>query len=183
LNGQDAYTGRIIPAAYGFQTRIARNGRGDGGDLVGALSAQAGETGKGDSAPCVAIAFDSRQECVSSLDTFGALGASHPQAQAVAFHENQRGEVVENDTVAALSLGGGKPGQGYAATRQGMAVRRLTPRECERLQGFPDDYTQNRVDGKPAKDGPRYRALGNAIAVPCLEWIGKRIELVREVAP
>jgi DNA (cytosine-5)-methyltransferase 1 len=60
----------------------------------------------------------------------------------------------------------------------GRAVRRLTPRECERLQGFPDDYTLIRHNGKPAADGPRYKALGNSMAVPVLRWIGERIEMV-----
>ena len=55
-----------------------------------------------------------------------------------------------------------------------MAVRRLTPRECERLQGFPDDYTLVEYRGKPAADGPRYKALGNSMAVPVMRWIGQR---------
>jgi DNA (cytosine-5)-methyltransferase 1 len=54
-------------------------------------------------------------------------------------------------------------------------VRRLTPRECERLQGFPDDWTAVPFRGKPAADGPRYKALGNSMAVNCMEWIGERI--------
>jgi DNA (cytosine-5)-methyltransferase 1 len=60
-----------------------------------------------------------------------------------------------------------------------MAVRRLTPRECERLQGFPDDHTLIPWRNKPADqcpDGPRYKALGNSMAVPCMAWIGKRID-------
>jgi DNA (cytosine-5)-methyltransferase 1 len=57
-----------------------------------------------------------------------------------------------------------------------MAVRRLTPRECERLQGFPDDFTLIRFNGKPAADGPRYRALGNAMAVPVIGWVLDRIK-------
>jgi DNA (cytosine-5)-methyltransferase 1 len=64
------------------------------------------------------------------------------------------------------------------------AVRRLTPTECERLQGFPDDYTLIPYGKrkKPAKDGPRYRALGNSMAVNVMEWIGKRIdELERQI--
>lgn len=59
-----------------------------------------------------------------------------------------------------------------------MAVRRLTPKECERLQGFPDDWTLIPWKGKPADqcpDGPRYKACGNSMAVPCMAWIGKRI--------
>lgn len=60
----------------------------------------------------------------------------------------------------------------------GSAVRRLTPRECERLQGFPDDYTAVPHRGKPAADGPRYKALGNSMAVPVMRWIGERIQAV-----
>ena len=63
----------------------------------------------------------------------------------------------------------------------GMAVRRLTPRECERLQGFPDDYTLVEYRGRPAADGPRYRALGNSMAVPVMRWIGARIAAVHEI--
>ena len=66
--------------------------------------------------------------------------------------------------------------QGGAAIVQAMAVRRLTPVECERLQGFPDNYTNI----PKAADGPRYKALGNSMAVPVMAWIGKRI--AREVA-
>jgi DNA (cytosine-5)-methyltransferase 1 len=65
--------------------------------------------------------------------------------------------------------------------QQGMAVRRLTPRECERLQGFPDDYTLVEYRGKLAADGPRYRALGNSMAVPVIRWIGQRIAAVHEI--
>lgn len=60
----------------------------------------------------------------------------------------------------------------------GSAVRRLTPRECERLQGFPDEYTLVPFRGKPAADGPRYKALGNSMAVPVMRWLGERIKLV-----
>jgi len=65
-----------------------------------------------------------------------------------------------------------------------MAVRRLTPRECERLQGFPDDYTLIPWRKKLAEDcpdGPRYRALGNSMAVPVMHWIGRRIQLLEGI--
>lgn len=61
-----------------------------------------------------------------------------------------------------------------------MVVRRLTPRECERLQGFPDDWTRIPYRGKPADecpDGPRYKAIGNSMAVPVMRWIGERIAM------
>jgi DNA (cytosine-5)-methyltransferase 1 len=63
-------------------------------------------------------------------------------------------------------------------------VRRLTPIECERLQGFPDDYTKIPWRKKPADDcpdGPRYKAMGNSMAVPVMRWIAERVELVEKI--
>jgi DNA (cytosine-5)-methyltransferase 1 len=59
-----------------------------------------------------------------------------------------------------------------------LGVRRLTPRECERLQGFPDDWTLVLYRGKAASDSARYKAIGNSMAVPVMRWIGKRIQEV-----
>lgn len=82
--------------------------------------------------------------------------------------------------------GGGLNGQDVYSGRifvdpYSIRVRRLTPRECERLQGFPDDYTLIPWKKGFAKDGLRYRALGNSMAVPVMRWIGKRIREVYEV--
>jgi DNA (cytosine-5)-methyltransferase 1 len=63
-----------------------------------------------------------------------------------------------------------------------MGVRRLTPRECERLQGFPDDYTLVPHRGKLMADGPRYKMLGNSMAVPVIRWIAERILEVDVIA-
>jgi DNA (cytosine-5)-methyltransferase 1 len=87
---------------------------------------------------------------------------------AVAFTEGAHG-VTENPTSDPLQGGGGKPGQGYQAVREGSAVRRLTPVECERLQGFPDGWTEG------FSDSTRYRMLGNAICVPVAEWVLRRL--------
>ncbi len=76
---------------------------------------------------------------------------------------------------ARLRSASGGSSRSYVA---GQAVRRLTPRECERLQGFEDDYTLVTHRGKPAADGPRYKALGNSMAVPVVRWIGERIREV-----
>jgi len=62
-----------------------------------------------------------------------------------------------------------------------MSVRRLTPVECERLQGFPDTYTDIQPNSKPTADGPRYKALGNSMAVPVMRWIGERIKMVNSI--
>jgi DNA (cytosine-5)-methyltransferase 1 len=65
---------------------------------------------------------------------------------------------------------------GVHGVANAMAVRRLTPTECERLQGFPDGYTDIQLNGKQTPDGPRYKALGNSMAVPVMKWIGQRIK-------
>ena len=99
-------------------------------------------------------------------------------------YENQQGDVYESAVTNPVTTGGGKPGQGYAAVRDGLRVRRITPTECERLQGFPDGFTQIPYRNKPAEkcpDGPRYKALGNSMAVPVMRWIGERIQQVESL--
>lgn len=83
------------------------------------------------------------------------------------------GDCWENpNTFTALTLGGGQMGQGYAAVRINSKVRRLTPLECERLQGFPDNWTDIPYKGRKAPKSLRYKALGNSMAVPVMRFIG-----------
>ncbi len=103
--------------------------------------------------------------------------------QAVAFAENSQAQVRlcggDGTVSSQLTTGGGKPGQGFPAVFTPWAVRRLTPVECERLQGFPDDFTNVPWRGKPgAPDGRRYKALGNSMAVNVMQLIGERIAAV-----
>lgn len=72
----------------------------------------------------------------------------------------------------------GGSSRSYLATH--MAVRRLTPLECERLQGLPDGFTAITHRGKPAADGSRYKTIGNGMALPVLTWLGERIAAVEE---
>jgi DNA (cytosine-5)-methyltransferase 1 len=101
------------------------------------------------------------------------------QGQAVAFKESQSG--CRTGSVHA-TLDANKGSRRMEGVLSAMAVRRLTPRECERLQGFPDDYTLVTYRNKPAADGPRYKALGNSMAVPVMRWIGQRIAQLRRPA-
>ena len=91
--------------------------------------------------------------------------------------------VTDADSTKTLDASGSNPAmhQGGAAILQAMAVRRLTPVECERLQGFSDNYTDIKSKGKPTPDGPRYKALGNSMAVPVMAWIGQRIQEVEAI--
>jgi DNA (cytosine-5)-methyltransferase 1 len=122
---------------------------------------------------------DAMDDCSPTLRAGGHSG-SHANAgvmPAVAFAhqgggtQTRLGYDPEAGTVQTLSAN-------QTPAIAGSAVRRLTPRECERLQGFPDDYTAVPYRGKPAADGPRYKALGNSMAVPVMRWIGERIQAV-----
>lgn len=167
--GEDG-TGRGTPLIPQIsQTITARTGKGPCGDV--------------DDQPLI-IGFNARQDPdawnghVGPLDTDG-------QTQAVAFAENCRAEVRleggDGRVSSPLSAGGGKPGQGRPCIAQNMQVRRFTPTECERLQGFPDGYTRIPYRNRPADkcaDGPRYKALGNSMAVNVMRWAGERIASV-----
>ena len=117
------------------------------------------------------------------------LGRNNGQENAIvtepftlAIRGRSEGSTVEvrNDGTAnaLLTPNGGRAGMGVRAIGWGMQVRRLTPIECERLQGFPDNHTLIGWRGKDADecpDGPRYKAIGNSMAVPVMRWIGERI--------
>jgi DNA (cytosine-5)-methyltransferase 1 len=95
------------------------------------------------------------------------------------------GETTLSDVTMSLTASYGAGGADLATKPMicTSAVRRLTPRECERLQGFPDDYTQISWRGKEPEDCPnghRYKAMGNSMAVPVMRWIGERIQMVEE---
>jgi DNA (cytosine-5)-methyltransferase 1 len=97
----------------------------------------------------------------------------------VAFTTKESGSDATLNLTPTLRAENGDPHMtGRMAVGDASMVRRLTPRECERLQGFPDDYTLVTYRKKAAADGPRYRALGNSMAVPCMRWIGERIAMV-----
>ena len=88
---------------------------------------------------------------------------------------------TQDPCVSDIAFAQGRNNGGENVMVQSMAVRRLTPVECERLQGFPDSYTDIKSKNKPTPDGPRYKALGNSMAVPVMAWIGQRIEQVEAI--
>ena len=86
-----------------------------------------------------------------------------------------------SDVSQTIKSPAGGANESVGTVMQAMAVRRLTVVECERLQGFPDDYTRipwKKKSAEECPDGGRYKALGNSMAVNCMRWIGRRIELV-----
>ena len=164
---------------YETETLVTHALRGEGFD--------ASEDGTGRGTPLVPIAhaFDARQSDVIQYgDRTGPLDTDG-HSVAVAFSCKDHGADAASDVAPTLRAmghaGSHANGGGQMAVATTMQVRRLTPRECERLQGFPDDYTAIPWRGKPASechDGPRYKALGNSMAVPVMRYLGERIKAV-----
>jgi DNA (cytosine-5)-methyltransferase 1 len=185
-SGQDAYTGRLIPQPIGFE-----NSRRDGARLYENISntLQAFVGTGGGNGPMVALPIALAENTIGrqphnggngdgftvggpmyTLNASGVHGIAH---DPIAFPSTLSGTQHASAENIAPSMGAKNP----TAVTTAMAVRRLTPTECERLQGFPDGYT-NIPWRKAAEspDGPRYKALGNSWAVPVVAWIGKRIQ-------
>jgi DNA (cytosine-5)-methyltransferase 1 len=175
----------------GGQIAIAftQNQEGDvlSGDVMQPLGTNSNATGR--NAPTIAFTLhgsDGTTSAASATEVAGSLRTRAPgsienssttavlQEQPVAWS----GELTASTDVAGTLQRGGEGGRVDGVMTPQMAVRRLTPRECERLQGFPDDYTLVEYRGKPAADGPRYKALGNSMARPVMRWIGERIAAV-----
>ena len=163
------------------ETFITHSLRADGFD--------ASEDGTGRGTPLVPVAFFCKDHGADAGDiapTLRSMGHDGSHANGggqvgVAYDLRGRegGSQFEgpHDTANIRAADGGSS-RSYVAQ---SAVRRLTPRECERLQGFKDDYTLIPYRGKPAADGPRYKALGNSMAVPVMRWIGERIAEVDKI--
>jgi len=139
------------------ETLITHSLRADGFD--------ASDDGTGRGTPLVA--------CTLPASNGGVSSGFHPVIPSVEFGWNKSASQTMKigETCDALQA---SPTSNPAVAKS-SSVRRLTPRECERLQGFPDDWTLVPYRDNPAKDGPRYKAIGNSMAVPVVRWIGRRI--------
>ncbi|MGU9749770.1 DNA cytosine methyltransferase [Pseudomonas aeruginosa] len=168
-------------AVFAFAENSRSEVRLEGGDgqIVGTLSAGGGKPGQGQ--PCIAFSCkDHGADAGEISPTLRAMGhgASHANAGgqvAVCI----TGEITHTLKAEGFDASEDGTGRGQPITPEAAGVRRLTSRECERLQGFPDDYTLIPWRGKPATecpDGPRYKAIGNSKAVPVVRWIGRRLK-------
>ena len=147
-SGQDAYTGRLVPVMYENHPNDSR------------------VTGPVDPSPTVAARWG------TGGGNTPLVGQPIPIQDVRPIDKGQNGLGIGNEGDPSYTLDK-MATQGVAYK---MAVRRLTPTEVERLQGFPDGYTDIRPNDKETPDGPRYKALGNSMAVPCMSYIGKRIQ-------
>lgn len=205
FDGSEDGTGRGTPIVNTFSS----TGQGAWAEGCGTLRAREQESHE----HLAVMTVHGTQDPDTNVELAHTLGRNQGQENAVAYGfqprigRNGRGDM--GDIVYSLNAQSGETGKGDAApcVALNMAVRRLTPVECERLQGFPDNHTlipvaklnkliadelaylRTHFPDMPdeeahrlAADGPRYKAIGNSMAVPCMAWIGKRILLQLEGA-
>ena len=159
FNGQDAYNDQLIPVGFG--------GNNTSGpiDVATAFRAKGG-SGHGDFESETFIAVPRAVACPGDGEVADPLSASEAKTYTHEGANFRMHNVVQ------------QPGGEFDGFQ---GVRRLTPLEAERLQGLADGYTAINYRGAPAKDGPRYEAIGNGWAINCARWIGMRIQMVNSI--
>ena len=184
-SNSSGFSDRIVHTLEGGTTQAvafsAKDYGADASDLAPTLRGMGHDASHANGGGQVAIAFAQNQsgdvlsgEVMQSLGTNANATGRNAANVAVAW----TGELNASTDIAGTMQRGGEGGRADGVMTPQMAVRRLTPRECERLQGFPNDYTLIEYRGKLAADGPRYKALGNSMAVPVMRWLGQRIAAV-----
>jgi DNA (cytosine-5)-methyltransferase 1 len=194
---KDDIVGTLRSQTHGHEPIIFEPRSPDGVPCIGKdVSPTLNTMGGGQREPCVSQTFAIQGNIIDRADTAGANGKGVKSEQAYTLNTVDRQAVAHTFKIRSGCEGGGKGylGQDEAAftldTTQSQnlmhktAIRRLTPIECERLQGFPDNFTKIPYRGKSAyicPDGPRYKALGNSMAVPVVHWIGKRLHEINQL--
>jgi DNA (cytosine-5)-methyltransferase 1 len=182
LSHQTVANGHLVQTTAFYETSLAQYKEAD---LAGTAKASGGVAGGG-SETFIAqpIAFsrnddggDATHDLSPTMRVAGNAGGMLAAAVGTDLYNGN----ITGDVAACMSTEGSTSTGTGPTVMQSMAVRRLTPKECERLQGFPDNYTDIKSKGKPTPDGPRYKALGNSMAVPVMAWIGQRIQEVEAI--
>ena len=190
LGNQDLTTGRLLVSATAFEPGIAGREGNESRfthEVTGTL-----RKAMGDNQTAVALyenhPNDSRvtgphDVAPSCVSRYGTGGGNVPLVQSTAIGTDCYNGAITGDVAATLGTPGSSVNASGPTVMQSTAVRRLTPTECERLQGFPDSYTAipwKKKSADQCPDGPRYKALGNSMAVPVMRWIGERIDKVNK---
>lgn len=160
-----------------------REGRAGGGKGPLVQEGVFGTISTGNDQTIFSFAQGSRDEARAQGDgaTPGAPSERPGTGRVICLSDDTSNAAVDEDCCGTLKCGGATP-----AFSRRMTVRRLMPVECERLQGFPDEWTRIPWKGRPADecpDGPRYKAIGNSMAVPVMRWIGERIGMADAIPP
>jgi DNA (cytosine-5)-methyltransferase 1 len=146
-------------------------------NIAGTVAANFGRSRRAGQSPEGLVPTAIQERAVSENINSGPGGKGYQERIAYTLEARHHVQAVAFSPAKSVLAGGHSNNpldENLVVTRK--QVRRLTPRECERLQGFPDDYTLIEFRGKPAADGPRYKAIGNSMAVPVMHWIGQRIQ-------
>ena len=168
MSVQDAEQNHFVTTRIDVPEKDVVGTLSDGAHMGGGLNGQDAYSGR-----VMAVAFQSNANACDAMAAGDNVSTTmRCDAPAVAFG----GDIAR--TLSARYDSSPCADRGMDVVAQSMAVRRLTPVECERLQGFPDNYTNIK---EKCPDGPRYKSLGNTMAVPVMHWIGKRIQMVEDL--
>lgn len=175
LRGHTSGGKEHLVVSYAIQTgqtgQTGANGSNISEDISPSLT-------KGDKHAVVAFANQNSEHRTMNVDTISPTLEKNKIHSVVDTRIYQQDEIhMHNEVMSTLVKGTHNNAGHHTKTFTGSIARRLTPLECERLQGFPDNYTL--IPG--AKDGPRYAAIGNSMAVPVMRWIGERIDVVDKI--
>ncbi len=196
--GGAAEAATAIPINTMIATRGGKLGRGTGFGVAEDGDPAYTITATHPHAVCAGFGYKVSSGAGKVMVTYAIDRATTPKFSEELCHTLRRGGAGGcNDAVAVISQYGEVagtltarydsspcPDRGQSIVNDRSVVRRLTPRECERLQGMPDDWTRIPYRGKSAEDcpdGPRYKAIGNSMAVPVMRWIGERIAMADKV--
>jgi DNA (cytosine-5)-methyltransferase 1 len=179
-NAKDSLPAAMVPFT---KAKRAQSVNDDESWVPGEVAPTQNQFDVGDTRATTVVAFANRtrdgvkvpeimKDGVTPALTNPGNGGRADAVNVVAFNAYQR---TEGDATWPIGASDGRKVE--VGVRQAMQVRRLTPTECCRLQGFPDEHCDITFRKKPAADGPKYRALGNSMAVPCMAWLGYRIHL------
>ena len=183
-------------SSFGAYDKGVGTVRAAGGDLGGGsetLVAKTITTGTGRQFNAETESFVTEQEKVNTITASYGMGGADHETKPLVYGEavSIQAQALKEKQPKSQGFGIDESGTSYTLTagdrhamQYGHQVRRLTPIECERLQGFPDNYTRISWRNKSpddCPDGPRYKAMGNSMAVPVMRWIGERINLVEGI--
>jgi hypothetical protein len=185
-SNQGVDSGYVIPVAYGFSGESDGSTVRNASDMARTITNRHGDPG------FVAIQNATRGQDQNGLGisedgTMYTLDQGSQHAVAWHIQDQNTGKSIKAKPSEISTCLGTRDLSKYQGTfnadviQSVMQVRRLTPVECSRLQGVPDLYLDITYRGKPLADGLKYKLLGNGFAVPCVFWIGKRIQMVEEL--
>jgi DNA (cytosine-5)-methyltransferase 1 len=190
---REAREGTASDVAHCLRAQAQLSHRADQDNLICMAHGQGNAKIDSDKAPTLTsnheapiICFHGSQDPISNNDTANCIGRNQGLENCICYENHAQDSRIKNcgNVSPQLNAKAGTGGGNLPLVQCNLTVRRLTPLECERLMGFPDNHTRIQWKGKPDEqcpDGHRYKACGNSMSVNCMRWLGRRIEMINKI--